>query len=102
MTMDRETARRAQLPVSHQIILREIEHAADQGAPCPSNGALCGLAGYSSVSTPVQAIRSLEKRGFIAVERFQCARRVTIVATGAKTAEPLDQVPHWREREQAR
>ena len=42
--MDRETARRAQLPVSHQIILREIEHAADQGAPCPSNGALCGLA----------------------------------------------------------
>lgn len=79
-------------------VLREVTRAADAGEPCPSNNGLTDLIGAQSPSSPVNALRRLERAGLIRVERFATARRVTIVATGRQTRLDAPAKPHWRER----
>jgi len=79
------------------MIYRALRDAADDGRPCPTADDLSDLIGANAVATTVGVMQRLERRGPIQVERYQRARRVTIVETGAKTAEPANQSPHWRE-----
>lgn len=72
--------------------------AAKSGEPCPSNEALAAVFGFASVSGPVKILSKLERKKLIRVERFNSARVVEILATGARTATPRDTKPHWRER----
>ncbi|WP_146037268.1 winged helix-turn-helix domain-containing protein [Novosphingobium guangzhouense] len=76
-------------------ILAAITKAAERGQPCPQNGELARMIGASSKSVPVNAMKRLEERGLIVVERFSMSRIVTIVATGKSTGgHPA--TPHWR------
>jgi len=58
--------------------------AAAEGAPCPTNQEMVNWDGHPCEVSPV--IGALERRGFVRVERRGNVRRVTIAATGARTA----------------
>lgn len=79
------------------MVYRRLRLAAEACEPCPTADELSDLIGSESVAATVGVMQRLERRGLIMVERYQRTRRVTIVATGAKTAEPANQAPHWRE-----
>lgn len=83
---------------STALCLRALERAAETGARCAHNAELCEVVGWSSVASAASAVRALETRGFITVRRFQCARQVTITASGRSTAEPRSKAAHWRDR----
>ncbi len=91
---------RAPTPLSpwEDITLRFITAAAEAGARAPTADDLQEACGCSSVSTTVNLVASLERRGLIAVDRYQRARRITIVATGKATAPVTNMTPHWRTR----
>ena len=72
-----------------------LEHAAEEGAPCPGNGPLSDLLNLNSISGPVKIMQGLEARGLIRVERFAVGRVVEIVATGKRTAQPVNTKPHF-------
>ena len=72
-----------------------LEHAAEEGAPCPGNGPLSDLLNLNSISGPVKIMQGLEARGLIRVERFAGGRIVEIVATGKRTARPASTHPHF-------
>lgn len=66
--------------------LKMIERAANAGLPCPTNEAIAAHLGISSIGTASGYLSTLQKRGFIAVERGQMSRVVTILATGRRTS----------------
>ena len=70
------------------LIYRELEAAAAQGIACPTNAELARRIDAAS-SEASYLIRGLENKGFVRVERFNRARRVTIVETGTATAAPI-------------
>lgn len=86
------------LPLKDRLIYGELNRAAVAGQPCPTADDLVEVSGYSSVSSTVEAIQRLERRGVIEVRRFQRSRQIMIVETGQWTARPLNQAPHWRDR----
>lgn len=51
-----------------------------------------------SESTLTTIEQRMELKGWIKVDRYQRGRRVTIMSTGKKTAQPLSTAPHWRGR----
>jgi hypothetical protein len=75
-------------------IYRALCAAAEAGVECPSNGVLADLVGASN-SRISALVSALESKGFICVERFTCARRVTICATGKVTAYDGATNAHW-------
>lgn len=79
-------------------IMRALKEAAHLGQPCPSNQHLADLAGLSASNQASQIVTDLERRGWIQVERFQLARRITIKATGSVTYVAGNPAPHWRDR----
>lgn len=75
--------------------LAMIEGAAEAGLPCPSNPDIAERHGFSSVSSGARSIERLEGAGLIRVERGNCSRVVTILASGKRTAGVVGK-PHWR------
>ncbi|GAA0295678.1 hypothetical protein GCM10009087_01780 [Sphingomonas oligophenolica] len=73
-----------------------ITEAAEAGRRAPTADDIQEHTGCNSISTTVTIVQKLEKRGLIAVERFQRSRRMTIVATGKRTAAVINEAPHWR------
>lgn len=86
------------LPVKDRLIYGALHRAAVNGKPCPTADDLVEVSGYSAVSSTVEAIQRLERRGLIEVHRFQRSRQIKIVESGQWTARPLNQAPHWRDR----
>jgi DNA-binding MarR family transcriptional regulator len=70
--------------------------AAEAGRPAPTADDIQEHTGCNSISSTVGFVQKLEKRGLISVERFQRSRRITILATGKRTAGVANQTPHWR------
>ena len=73
-----------------------IAEAAQTGRRAPTADDIQEHTGCNSISTTVNIVQSLEKRGLISVERFQRSRRITILETGKRTAEVINETPHWR------
>ena len=88
----------ANLSARETIVLKAVVRAARRDEPCPSNFEICGLIGCESIASATGVLQRLERKGLVKVERYQQARRVTILATGARTAEPRFMVRHWRSR----
>lgn len=86
------------LPAKDRLIYGALHRAAVAGQPCPTADDLVELSGYSAVSSTVEAIQRLERRGLIEVHRFQRSRQIMIVESGQWTARPLNLAPHWRDR----
>lgn len=80
-----------------QRLLAILAEAAAKGQECPTNIDLSCRFGYSSISAAVPWFKELEAAGLISVQRFQRARVVTIVETGAATSAPRFVDPHWRD-----
>ena len=76
------------LGAAERIAYRLINHAAENGQPCPVNIDIEVAAGFNSSSMGPKLVRKLESRGLIRVSRFQRFRLVEIVATGKQTARP--------------
>lgn len=74
------------LAPAERIAYRLINHAAEEGLPCPVNIDLEVAAGFNSTSMGPKLVRKLENRGLIRVSRYQRFRMVEIVATGKQTA----------------
>lgn len=69
-----------------KITLELIERAAERGETCPTNLDIEMELGCNSTSVAPMVVSRLEDKGYIEVKRFQRAREVTILSTGAKTA----------------
>jgi DNA-binding MarR family transcriptional regulator len=85
----------AGMNVSEQVVLGILVEAAEHGARCPSNEDIAEKLGFA-LSAPPQILNRLERRGEIAVERYQRSRRVTVISTGKATAPVKNKTPHWR------
>lgn len=71
-----------------KIVMGELVKAADSGAPVPPMEALAEMCGIKCVATVRGRImRDLQDEGYIRIESRGRQRRVTILATGAQTAE---------------
>ncbi|MDQ0250932.1 DNA-binding MarR family transcriptional regulator [Sphingomonas kyeonggiensis] len=68
------------------MVYRLLEEAANDGRPCPTNAAIAQTF-EGSASDATYILRGIEQKGLIRVDRFNRARRVTIVATGRATEE---------------
>lgn len=90
--------KRGGLTDSELIVFAAIKVAARNGEPCPTNMDLAELLACNSIATPCRALKSLEAKGFVTVERYQHARQVFIRGTGLSTAEPRNKTTHWRNR----
>jgi hypothetical protein len=77
-------------------VMRILVAAADAGEPCPSNLTIASAVGSSSMATGASCIALLESMNLISVERGNCSRVVTIVATGKRTAGKVAK-GHWRD-----
>ncbi len=77
-----------------------LVRAASEGVRCPGNDELALVAGFHGSATSSASLKRLEAAGKIAVERGNCSRVVTIIATGKKTAGVVS-APHWRDRAKA-
>ena len=71
-----------------KTVLDAIAAAAAEGRLCPTNETLVGLLRYDTKKMAIACVKRLEAAGLITVRRWQTARQVTIVATGATTARP--------------
>lgn len=78
-------------------VITLIEAAARLGEPCPTNGKLALALGVS-IGKASEAVTELDRRGYLIVERFTNARRVTVVDSGLTTARP-DTTARWRTRD---
>lgn len=82
-----------------RIVLQALVRAANAGQRCPTADDLLELLPHlNSVSTTVVILKRLERKGMIKVDRYQRARRVTILKSGKATAAPSSLAPHWRDR----
>jgi hypothetical protein len=87
----------------HAVLLAALTEAAARNAKCPDNADLARLIGLEKPHSVLPYLKFLEDQGLILQQRYQMAKQVTIVATGAKTfVQPSRQVPHWRDREGGR
>lgn len=84
--------------LAEAIVFDALDHAAQQGLPCPTTTELSFRLGYSEGGAVVAVMKRLEKRGLIEVERYQRERRVKILETGMQTAPVRNPAPHWRDR----
>ncbi len=87
---------RAALTEWERKTLALIAEAARTGRRAPTADDIQEHTGCNSISTTVNIVQSLEKRGLISVERFQRSRRITILETGMRTAAVINETPHWR------
>jgi DNA-binding MarR family transcriptional regulator len=87
---------RAALSEWERKTLALIAEAAQAGRRAPTADDIQEHTGCNSISTTVNIVQSLEKRGLISVERFQRSRRITILETGMRTAAVINETPHWR------
>lgn len=78
------------------VLLDMIAAAAAAGARSPTNKEIVARLSLGELNRGSLLVTEAERRGLIRVERFQRSRVITIVATGARTAEPASRVPHWR------
>jgi hypothetical protein len=86
------------------VVYKAINLAAERGLPFPTCDQLSELLditgdGGPPPSSTVLIVQRLERRGHIAVRRFQRDREATILETGKQTAPAKSRAPHWRERE---
>ena len=93
---DKERGSVADLQPMAAKVLRMLERAANEGRACPTNAEIAEAMGVNSVGSASSAVSRLVDAGLILLERGQCTRAVTIVATGARTAGKV--TPHWRDR----
>jgi hypothetical protein len=87
-----------QPPIQLRELLSILTAAAEAGVPAPSNSELCDQADLATASRASQAVSQLEALGFIRVTRSANKRRITIVASGKQTAEPVcpsTKAPLW-------
>lgn len=68
-------------------LYNHLVELADRGELCPRNDALAAATGYAR-NTIAAALSDLTQEGLISLERRGFDRRVTIAASGHKTAEP--------------
>jgi hypothetical protein len=80
------------------MVMKELVRCATAGELCPTVTHFAVLLDCSEGGTVVGIMKRLEARGLILVTRYQKTRQVTILATGAKTAEPKSKAIHWRDR----
>jgi hypothetical protein len=73
-----------------------ITEATEAGRQAPTADDIQERTGCNSISTTVNLVRRLERRGLIMVERFQRTRRITVMETGKRTADVGNETPHWR------
>lgn len=90
--MPRESYRRGE---RDERVYRLLEQAAKDGRPSPTNNEIADALGLMSSGGASAIITRLAQRGRIAVQRGNCNRVVTIVATGKSTAGRIAK-PHWR------
>lgn len=82
-----------------KVIFDALVHAANRGDPCPRQDDLVALLDDGAgVSSTVDVMQSLERRGLIQIRSYQRSRQVTICASGKSTAAPKNRTPHWRRR----
>lgn len=67
-------------------LLEILTRAAETGAACPTNSVLAELLGYAGTGAVSGAVKRLEDRKLIKVERRSSSRTITIVATGRSTS----------------
>lgn len=78
-------------------VFRMIESAAKAGRVCPTNNDIVEQIDARSTSQASAIVSRLERFGLIKIERGNCSRVATIVATGKRTRGEIT-APHWRER----
>jgi DNA-binding MarR family transcriptional regulator len=86
----------APLSLWERRIFATIVVAAEVGRLAPTADELQAVCGCNSVSTTVNIVHRLERRGLIWVERYQRSRRMFVVSTGKATAPVSNKTPHWR------
>ena len=79
-----------------RAVLACVTEAADAGRAAPTGDELQECCGCDSISTTVNLVQRLERKGLIQVERYQRTRRITVLATGKATAPVTNRTPHWR------
>jgi DNA-binding MarR family transcriptional regulator len=84
-------------PWEHMIYWAHVK-SAEKGERANTVDEMCAHLGCSDGGTMTAIEQRMERKGWIVVERFQRWRRVTIVATGKKTKQAPNPVPHWRHR----
>ena len=77
-------------------VLACVTEAAEAGRTAPTGDELQERCGCDSISTTVNLVQRLERKGLIRVERYQRTRRITVLATGKATAPVANKTPHWR------
>lgn len=80
-----------------RVVYAMLVRAAEAGEPCPCNAEIAAVLGSTSVGAASECVSRLERDGWIAVERGNRQRVVTILATGRRTAGVIA-APHWRQR----
>lgn len=80
------------------MIYRAIVRAVQEDRECPTCDDLCDLIGSASVTSSVQIIQRLERKGMIKVRRYQRSRQVYVHALDAWTKEPANKSEPWREQ----
>ena len=93
---------KGELPNWDRIAFDLIVRAAERGDRAPTATDIQEAVGCNSVSSTVNIVQRLERRGLIRVERHQVARRITVVETGKSTAPVNNTAPHWRARPRPR
>jgi hypothetical protein len=79
------------------VVFDAIVAAAEAGRPCPTNPEICGLVEAESPATAARIVNTLERRGLIAVTRFNSGREITVPSLGIATAPYTGKrSPHWR------
>lgn len=73
------------LTATEQRLYDILSDHANEGLLCPTNEVIAHQLGWGSGSAVSTAIRAIEEKEFIAVERDARWRRITIVATGKTT-----------------
>lgn len=71
---------------------------ADPPLPAESKDDLSVKLGCENGGTITKLEQQMELDGWLAIQRFQRGRQVTIMATGKSTAAPSNRAPHWRDR----
>lgn len=74
---------------SDAAVLHALTIAGAMHRPCPSNDELAIAMGARSPASGAAALKRLEERGLITVERSHGQRVVTIIESGLRTAAPL-------------
>lgn len=94
-----ESPRRTSLDEDDLLVFGALAFAALRGLPCPSTGELLALLPHRrSDSTPPGILARIKRAKLIRRFIFQKGRAVEIIANGARTAMPINAVPHWRHR----